>query len=64
MPKHFLRHRTALYNAELAERYIRRGTKLYVEGRLRTRAYNDRYNITHRITEIYADSFELLGRQV
>ena len=51
-------------NAELAERYIRRGTKLYVEGRLRTRAYNDRYNITHRITEIYADSFELLGRQV
>lgn len=50
-------------NAELADRYIRKGTKLYLEGRLRTRIYNDRYNIKHYITEIYADTFELLGRQ-
>lgn len=51
-------------NAELAERYIRKGSKLFVEGRLRSRSYTDRYNITHRVTEIYVDSFELLGRQV
>lgn len=50
-------------NAELAERYIRKGSRLYLEGRLRTRIYNDRYNIKHYITEIYADTFELLGRQ-
>ena len=51
-------------NAELAERYIRKGSKLFVEGRPRSRSYTDRYNITHRVTEIYVDSFELLGRQV
>lgn len=50
-------------NAELSERYIRKGTKLYIEGRLRTRIYNDKFNIKHYITEIYADTFELLGRQ-
>ncbi len=50
-------------NAELAERYIRKGTRLYLEGRLRTRQYEDKFHITHNITEIYADTFELLGRQ-
>lgn len=49
-------------NAELCERYIRKGTKLYLEGRLRTRVYMDKYNIKHYITEVYADTFELLGR--
>lgn len=48
--------------ALIAERYIRKGTKLYLEGRLRTRVYVDRYQIKHYITEIYADNFELLGR--
>ena len=48
-------------NAELAERYIHKGTRLYVEGKLRTRSWNDKNGITHYITEIYVDSFELLG---
>lgn len=50
-------------NAQYCERYVRKGTKLYLEGRLRTRTYTDRYNINHSITEIYVDTFELLGRQ-
>lgn len=49
-------------NGELAERYIRKGTKLYIEGRIRTRVWEDKFQVRHSITEIYADYFELLGR--
>lgn len=49
-------------NAEVAERYIRKGTQLYIEGRLRTRAWEDRNQIKRYVTEIYVDTFELLGR--
>lgn len=49
-------------NAEIAERYIRKGTHLYLEGRLRTRMWEDRNNIKRYVTEVYVDSFELLGR--
>ena len=49
-------------NAEYADRYIRKGTKLYVEGHLRTRAYTDKMQIQRTVTEIYVDSFEILGR--
>ncbi len=56
-------HRIVMWgkNAEIAERYIRRGTKLYIEGKLRTRTWEDRNTIKHTVTEIYADTFELLG---
>ena len=49
-------------SAEVAERYIRKGTQLYVEGRLRTRMWEDRNQIKRYVTEIYVDNFELLGR--
>lgn len=49
--------------AEAAERYIRKGTKLYIEGRLRTRYWEDRNAIKRTVTEIYVDNFEILGRQ-
>lgn len=48
--------------ARAAEKYIRKGTRIYVEGRLRTRQYTDKTSITRNITEIYVDFFELLGR--
>lgn len=48
--------------AETAEKYIRRGTRLYIEGKLRTRYWEDRAAIKHTITEIYVERFELLGR--
>ena len=56
-------HRIVMWgkNAEIAERYIRRGTKLYIEGKLRTRTWEDRNTIKHTVTEVYADTFELLG---
>lgn len=48
-------------NAELAERYIRKGTQLYIEGKIRTREYQDKNQIVRRVTEIYADTFDFLG---
>ena len=47
--------------AEVAERYIRKGTKLYVEGKLRYRVWQDRTAISRTIAEIYVDNFEILG---
>lgn len=48
--------------ARIAERYIRKGTRLYVEGKLRTHVYTDRLGVERRITQIMAENFELLGR--
>lgn len=48
--------------AETAEKYIVPGTKLYIEGRLRTRQYNDRNAITRDRTEIVVEIFDILSR--
>ena len=48
--------------AEVAERYIRKGTKMYIEGKLRYRIWEDRNTIKHNVTEIYVDTFELLSK--
>ena len=47
---------------EIAERYIRKGTRLYVEGKLRTRQYEDKLKISRSVTEIVAQNIEILGR--
>ena len=47
-------------NAEIAEKYIRKGTKLYIEGKLSTRVWEDRNTIKHYVTEIHVERFELL----
>lgn len=49
-------------NARVAERYVRKGTKLYIEGKLRYREYEDKFKIMRKVTEIYVDTLELLGR--
>ena len=43
------------------ESYVRKGTKLYIEGKLRTRKYTARDNTERTVTEIYLDNLELLG---
>lgn len=48
--------------AEIAEKYIRKGTRLYIEGKLRTRVWEDRNTIKRNVTEIVADTFEILSR--
>ena len=49
--------------ADIIEKYVRKGTQIYVEGRLRTRTWTDRDNNTRYSTEIIADSLQLLGRR-
>lgn len=49
-------------NAKIAERYIDTGTKLYIEGKLRTRTWQDRNAIKRTVTEILVDNFDFLGR--
>ena len=48
-------------NAEVIEKYVHKGTKLYIEGKLRTRMWEDKNAIKRYVTEIYVDTFELLG---
>lgn len=57
-------HRIVMWGraAEYAERYIRKGTRLLVEGKLRTREWQDHNALKHNVTEIYVDSFELLPK--
>lgn len=50
-------------SADLAEKYIRKGTQLYIEGRLRTRSWDDQQGVKHYTTEINADNIQLLGRK-
>lgn len=48
--------------AETAEKYIRKGSRIYVEGRLCTRFWEDRNTIKHSVTEIIVEKLELLSR--
>jgi len=49
--------------AEFAGKYIKKGQQLYVEGRIRTRSYDDKDGIKRYVTEILADTINLLGRK-
>lgn len=56
-------HRVLLWRkqAEFVEKYVHTGDKLYVEGELRTRSYTDKQGRTHNITEIWANTIEILS---
>lgn len=49
--------------AKVAEQFVKKGTQLYVEGKIRTRSYDDQNGIKRYVVEIYADNLELLGRR-
>ena len=49
--------------AETVDRYVRKGSQIYIEGRLRTREWTDRDNNKRYSTEIIADEMKLLGRR-
>lgn len=46
--------------AEIVEKYVHKGDKLYIEGRIRYTTYNDKHGVRHNATEIWADNIELL----
>jgi single-strand DNA-binding protein len=47
--------------ADLAKRYLAKGRQVYIEGRIRTREYDDKDGNKRRITEIIANQMVLLG---
>lgn len=49
--------------AELSEKYIKKGSQLFIEGRIRTRAWDDKDGNKRYTTEIFADTIQLLGRR-
>ena len=49
--------------AEVAEKYVRKGGKLYLEGKIRSRSWEDKEGNKRYTTEIYGDVMELLDRR-
>ena len=49
--------------ADVVDRFVRKGSQIYVEGRLRTREWMDKDNNKRYTTEILADTMNLLGRR-
>lgn len=49
--------------AEIAEKYVKKGSQLYIEGRIRYRTYTDQDGNTKYYTEIVADVMQMLGRK-
>ena len=47
--------------AETAEKYVHKGDKLYLEGKIRTRSYDDQAGVKRYVTEIFVDSMEMLS---
>lgn len=47
--------------AEVAEKYVRKGQKVYVEGKLKTRSWTDKEGISRYTTEIVADELTILS---
>ena len=49
--------------AEVVEKYVKKGTHLYIEGKLRNRSYDDKDGVKRYTTEIQVDTFQFLGKR-
>ena len=49
--------------ADVVEKYVKKGSQIYIEGRLRTRSWDDQNGNKRYVTEIVADTLQLLGRK-
>ena len=49
--------------AEVAEKYVRKGSQLFIEGRIRTRSWDDREGNKRYTTEIVGDNMQMLGKR-
>lgn len=47
--------------AEIAEKYVHKGDKLYVEGKIKNRSYDDQNGNKRYVTEIFVDQMEMLS---
>ena len=49
--------------AETAEKYLRKGSSVYIDGKIRTRKWEDQQGQTRYTTEIIADTMQMLDRR-
>jgi single-strand DNA-binding protein len=49
--------------ADVVEKYVKKGSQLYIEGRIRTRSWDDQSGNKRYTTDIVADTLQLLGRR-
>ena len=63
VPDHTEWHNVIAWNglAKRIEQYVRKGCKVYVEGKIRSRSYDDKKGITRYVTEIYAEKMEIFS---
>ncbi|MFN2394180.1 MAG: single-stranded DNA-binding protein [Bacteroidales bacterium] len=56
-------HNIVLWNqmAELAEKYLKKGNSIYLEGRIRTRSYDDKDGVKKYVIEIMGNQMTFLG---
>ena len=50
--------------AEIAEKYVHKGDKLYIEGKIRSRSYDDQNGVKRYVVEIFGDNMEMLTPKV
>lgn len=48
--------------AQTVEKYVHKGDKLYVEGSIHSRSYDDQNGVRRTVVEIYVDNMEMLSR--
>jgi single-strand DNA-binding protein len=58
-------HNVVLWRAlaEVAERYVRKGSQIFIEGKIRTRSWEDKEGQKRYTTEVVADNLRLLGKR-
>lgn len=49
--------------AKVAEQFVKKGSQVYIEGKIRSRTYDDQNGVKRYVYEIFADNLELLGRR-
>lgn len=49
--------------AETVEKFVKKGSQLYIEGKIRTRSYDDKDGNKRYVTEIVADLMQMLGKR-
>lgn len=56
-------HQVVLWRklAEVAEQYVKKGDLLYIEGKVKTRSWDDKDGKKHYSTEVVGDSMQMLG---
>ncbi|MFR9166195.1 MAG: single-stranded DNA-binding protein [Dysgonomonas sp.] len=49
--------------AKVVEQFVKKGSQLYIEGKIRSRTYDDQNGVKRYVYEIYVDNLEILGKR-